>query len=178
MHFYSIAAYQTDFSVTNRLLLPFNGNLAPVHLPSITLSYRNGAGGSFQQNHAVGPVSSLPGWQSLLPNDQGGISAKNYAQPGWRNVPNASLSQGGQPPTIYQPVGYGGSSSYHPTHPTQSPDSSTSVITFGGKDYKENSEPGTSLTSGDKDGKLFRVKIKDIPITACSVAKGGVDRYI
>lgn len=134
------AAYQTDFSVTNRLLSPYNnGSGLPHHQPSVTISYRND--GSCGQQPSC---SQMPGWQSMLPNDQGGVSAKHYSS--WRSsavVPNTNLPQG---PACYPAVGYGGAgpSSYHPTH---SPDSSTGLT------GKENTAIGTPLSDGDKLGK-------------------------
>lgn len=83
----------------------------------------------------------------MLPNDQGGLSAKNY--PAWRGavIPNTNLNPGcaGYQPT----VGYGGGAEPSPYLPIQSPpDSSTSLN--GG----EESAIGGNITSGDKLGKL------------------------
>ena len=89
----------------------------------------------------------MPGWQSMLPNDQGGVTSKHYPQ--WRNpaggVPNSNLPH--ESACYHQTVGYGAtaSASYNPT---ETPDSSTGM---GGK---ENSGIGAPLTEGDKLGKL------------------------
>ena len=112
----------------------------------VTLPYRNS---SYSQSHA-GTVSSIPGWQNLLPTDQGAIPSKGYQHPRWRNaVPNVKLlqEQHGAP---Y----YGSASSYH--HPTQSPDSSTGVTSFPTtKDMQEISGKGNSVIHGDKNGNNY-----------------------
>lgn len=164
------AAYQTDFSVTNRLLPPYNSNSASnlqTNVPSVTIAYRNGGGGGGggpyhqqPQQNQHSSVSSLPSWQSLLPNDQGGLPTRSYqcsAGANWRNgVPNTSLPQ---PCSVvqgpmYPSVGYNPSTSYLPTIHDPVPDSSTGGSSqFGDKTGKENSlNNGGGLTNGERSG--------------------------
>jgi hypothetical protein len=81
--------FRTDFSVTNRLLSPYNnGGTSSLshHQPSVTISYHDDGSCSHQ------PPSQMPSWQSMLPNDQGGVPAKQYL---WRNAPdNSGVPQG------------------------------------------------------------------------------------
>lgn len=141
------AVYQTDFSVTNRLLSPYNngGSGLPHHQPSVTISYRDD--GSCGQH-----PSTMPGWQTVLPNEQGGLPSKHYSA--WRAppVPNTSLqTQGGA--SAYPSVGYGGpasASSY-----TQAPDSSTAGLSVK---EKSSSGIGTTLSDGDKLGKYIAIE--------------------
>ena len=150
-----VAVYQTDFSVTNRLLPPYNNTgTSSLPVPSVTISYRNG--GSFQSGHPSG----MPGWHSMIHTDQESISPKNYPQVGWRGPtagPNLlpHISQG----SVYPTVGYGGGEGpAPPSYPDQSPDSSTGLVSFSPKGDKENTMshhagvPGPSLSSGDKLG--------------------------
>lgn len=153
--------YRTDFSVTNRLLTPYNSNVVnnnlPAHVPSVTISYRNGGDGYHQPGAGPSSSSSLPGWQSLLPNDQGGLSAKSYnhksySHSSWRNsVPNAHLSPQRASSSMYH-QSYGANSGASTSY---SPDSSTGMLSFSTKDAKDGaSGSGDGLSNGERSGML------------------------
>ncbi len=156
----SFSGYQTDFSVTNRLLTPYNGSPSSMpahHVPSATISYRNGESSYQPQSY----ISSMPGWQNLLPNDQGGLS-RSYQQSGWRGaaVPNINIATATPGSGYLAAAGYSGSGAgatgsggqSSSCHPTQSPDSSTG----GSMSFKDKENPGStsSLSNGDKCGKF------------------------
>lgn len=147
-----VAAYQTDFSVTNRLLPPAYSRNGSSSSSSSSSSLQAATGAlPYRAGTSYSPkrISSIPGWQNLLPTDQGGIPSKCYQQPGWRtSVPNVSLPQD----TTYQSVGYGASgSAYHSSH---SPDSSTgAMVQHVAKETKDWGENGAVVK--EKSGKFL-----------------------